>query len=118
MIKQLLMEYNTDLIEPLLEKFKDYGKTSMELVKLKSIDKTSDILSTLLSRLFFVLAMTLFLVSLNIAIALWLGDLLGKTYDGFLVVAAFYGIIGIILYFMQPAMKARINDSIIRLMIN
>lgn len=112
------MEYNTDLIEPLLEKFTDYGKTSMELVKLKSIDKTSDILSTLLARLFFVLAVTLFLISVNIAIALWLGDLTGKTYDGFLIVAAFYGIIGIIFYCMQPVMKTRIYDSLIRLMIN
>lgn len=112
------MEYNTELIEPLFEKFKDYGKTSMELVKLKSINKTSDILSTLLARLFLLLSMTFFLISFNIAVALWLGDLIGKTYDGFLIVAAFYGVVGVILYFIQPAMKARINDSIIRLILN
>ena len=54
------MEDNINLIEPLLERFKDYGKTSIELVKLKSIDKTADILSTLVARLFFFMAVCLF----------------------------------------------------------
>ena len=112
------MEDNINLIEPLLERFKDYGKTSIELVKLKSIDKTADILSTLVARLFFFMVLVIFLITMNIAIALWLGQIIGKTYDGFLVVAAFYGVIGVILYFMQPSIKARANDLIIKLVIN
>jgi len=112
------MEANTNLIEPLLERFKDYGKTSLELVKLKSVDKTADILSTLISRLFFVLTLVIFLLTINIAIALWLGEIIGKTYDGFLVVAGFYAIVTLVLYLMQPKIKTRVNDSIIRLIIN
>ena len=112
------MEDNINLIEPLLERFKDYGKTSIELVKLKSIDKTADILSTLIARLFFFMTLVIFLITMNIAIALWLGEIIGKTYDGFLVVAAFYGIIGVILCFMQSSIKARANDLIIKLVIN
>ena len=40
------MEDNINLIELLLEKATEYGKTSYDLVKLKTIDKTSDGLSS------------------------------------------------------------------------
>ncbi len=86
------MEASTNLIEPLLQTFKDYGKTSLELVKLKSIDKTADILSTVIARLCFILTLLIFLITLNIAIALWIGDMMGKSYEGFLIVAGFYAI--------------------------
>lgn len=112
------MQANTDLIEPLLERCKDYGKTSLELIKLSSIDKSANVLSALISRLFFILTLTISLIALNIAIALWLGDLIGKNYDGFLIVAGFYAIAGVVLYFMQPSIKTRMNDWIIRLLIN
>ncbi len=112
------MEANTNLIEPLLERVKDYGKTSLELIKLQSIDKAANILSTLISRLCFILTLVIFLLTLNIAIALWLGDLMGKSYNGFLAVAGFYAAVTIILYFMQPSIKARVINSIIRLLLN
>lgn len=111
------MEQNTLLIEPLLDRFKDYGKTSLELVKLRSVDKTADLLSMLISRLLYILTIVISLITFNIAISLWLGNIMGKTYDGFLVVAAFYAVVALILYLMQPSIKARVNDSIIRLMI-
>ena len=112
------MQANTNLIEPLLERCKDYGKTSLELIKLTTIDKTANILSTLISRLLIVIIGFISLITLNIAIALWLGYLMGKTYDGFLVVAGFYAIMGVIFYFMQPTIKTRINDSLIKLLTN
>ena len=37
------MEDNAKLIESLLERAVEYGKTSLELVKLKALDKTSDV---------------------------------------------------------------------------
>ncbi len=112
------MEAPTNLIEPLLERCKDYGKTSLELIKLTSIDKSAHVLSALISRLFFVITLSISLMALNIAIALWLGDLIGKNYDGFLIVAGFYAMAGVILYFMQPSIKTRMNDWLIRLLIN
>lgn len=36
------MEENTNLIDELIEKTVGYGKSSIELAKLKAIDKTSD----------------------------------------------------------------------------
>ena len=112
------MEAKDNFIEPLLERAEAFGKTSFELLKLKSIDKTADVGSTLTSRFLLVIILSLFALTINIALALWLGDLLGKNYYGFLVVAAFYGLIGIILYFIHPLIKARVNNSIIKQMLN
>lgn len=112
------METKENLIEPLLERVEQYGKTSFELFKLRSLDKTADITSGLISRFFLALVIGLFALTLNIAVALWIGDLLGKNYYGFLVVALFYGIIGTILFFIHSFIKTRINNSIISQMLN
>lgn len=42
------LEDNVKLIESMLESAGKYGKTSYELIRLKTLDKTSDVLSTLI----------------------------------------------------------------------
>ncbi|HET6245086.1 MAG: hypothetical protein H0V01_10490 [Bacteroidetes bacterium] len=111
------MQAKANLIEPLLLKAEKYSKTSLELFKLKSLNKTADVSSTLFSRLLLIIVLSIFALTLNIAIALWLGDLLGKNYFGFLLVASFYGIIGIILFYMHPLIKTQVNNSIITQML-
>ena len=112
------METTVGLIEPLIERAEAYGKTSLELLKLKSLDKTSDVASTLIARLFLAAIISFFLIPLNIAVALWLGELLGKNYYGFLVVAAFYGLFAIVIYLIHPNIKGRINNFLIKQMFN
>lgn len=107
------MEAKSNFIEPLLERAEQYSKTSFELLKLKSVDKTADVTSTLISRLLFVIVLSLFALTLNIAAALWLGDLMGKNYYGFLLVASFYGLISMIVFFVHPFIKTRLNNSLI-----
>jgi hypothetical protein len=52
---------------------------------------------------------------LNLGLGFWLGEILGKIYFGFFVVAAFYGIIGIILhFFMHKSIKKLISNYIIK----
>jgi len=54
----------------------------------------------------------------NLGLALWLGEILGKTFYGFLVVAAFYGIIGMIIhFFMHKWLKKLVSDYIIKHML-
>jgi len=109
------MESNAKLIESLLEKATDYGKTSLELVKLKAVDKTSDAVSSFIPHsAVFILIVVLFLF-LNLGLAFWLGDILGKTYFGFFAVAGFYGVIGIVLhFFMHQWLKKVICNYIIK----
>lgn len=112
------MESKSNLLEPLLEKAEAYGKTSFELLRLKSLDKTADVASTLASRSLLTIVVVLFVITVNIGIALWLGDVLGKSYYGFLIVAACYGLAGVILLFIHPFIKTKVNNAIIKQLFN
>lgn len=113
------MENKIVFIEPLLDKAEAYGKTSFELIKLKAVDKTSEVLSTFVSRGIVILVLSMFIVIVNIGIALWLGDLLGKAYYGFFCVAGFYGVIGGVLYFfLHDYIKKNVSNSIVSQMLN
>lgn len=112
------MEANTGFMEPLLEKATQYGKTSYELMKMQSLHKTAALASTLISRFILAIVFSFFALILSIGIALWLGGWMGKTYYGFFVVAAFYGLAVVILFLIFPFIKARVNNSIIAQMFN
>lgn len=93
------MENPASLLETLFEKAEAFGKTTYRLSKLKSMETTIHVATSLLSRLVVLLIFSLFILVLNIGIALWLGQLLGESYFGFFIVAAFYLLAGIILHF-------------------
>lgn len=112
------MEAKTFLIEPLLESVEEYGKTSFELLKLKSVNKSADIASSFLSRVILTVVIFLFAITLNTGVALLMGDWLGKAYYGFLLVASFYCLIGIILYFVHPSLKAQLKNVLISNILN
>ncbi len=92
------MEDN-NIIETLLERATEYGRSSYELAKLKALDKSSDVLSTLTAHSVVLIILSSFILFLNLGLAFWLGEILGRIYFGFFVVAAFYGISGILIYF-------------------
>lgn len=109
------MEDNAKLIEDLLEKLSDYGKTSFDLLKLKTLEKTSDSISSFLPHSFVFLLIALFLLFLSLGLAFWLGDILGKTFFGFFAVAGLYGIIALIIhFFMHKWLKKVICNFIIK----
>ena len=109
------MEDNANLIESLLERATEYSKTSYELVKLKALEKTSDVVSTIIPHsVVFIFIMT-FLVFLSLGLSLWLGEILGKIYYGFIVVAAFYGLIAFVLhFFMHKWLKKVIGNYFVK----
>jgi len=112
------MEDNTKMIESLLEKASDFGKTSFDLIKLKALDKTSDAVSSFIPHSVVFIIIAVIMLFLNLGIAFWLGDILGKTYFGFFVVAGFYVIIGFILhFFLNKWLKRIISNYIIRNML-
>lgn len=111
------MKVKENLIEPLWERVEDYGKTSLELLKLKSVDKTSDVVSTLLPYLVVVIFSVIFLMFVNFGIAFWLGSMWDSVYLGFFAVAAFYGLCGIVVHFLlHDRIKERMRNTIINLL--
>ena len=93
------METTAKHIESLYSKVKEYTETSIELYKLNAIDMTADVVSSIASRIVLVLAFSLFTLFVNIAISLFIGNLLGAYYWGFLIVSGFYLVISVILYY-------------------
>jgi hypothetical protein len=118
LLKKSDMDDKENLIEPLLEKASQYGKTSIELMKLKAVGKLAAITGVLVSRSLLSLVLSFFAAFLNIAAALWLGNLLGQAYYGFLVVAGFYGVVGLLLVIIHPFIKTRVSNSVITQMLN
>ena len=106
-------------IELLLENVADYGETSFELLKLKALDKSSDIVSTIVPVLIVFVLVTLFFCFASVSVALWLGELLNKVYYGFSVIAAFYGIVGFVIHFcFRKRLKRFICNYIIKITLN
>lgn len=113
------MEEHTNIIESLLERTAEYGKTSFELVKLNVVDKTSDGLSSLGAHSIVNVIIGCFLLFINLGIAFWVGDLLGKTYLGFIVVAAFYGLLAFVMhFFIHKWIKRVFYDYLIKKMLD
>jgi hypothetical protein len=108
------MEEQSNLFESLFDRAKEYTQTSIELFKLKAVDKISDVVSSAASRAIALVFFLLFFFLGSVGLALWLGDLLGKTWLGFFALAGFYGIIWIILYFfMHKWLKKAVGNNIV-----
>jgi len=108
------MEDQESLIESLIEKGEQYGKTTIELLKLKTLDKSADVVSTLISWAIVIVLSVLFFLILNIGLALYIGELLGKSYYGFFAIAGFYAFLALIFgVFREQFIKSPVNNSII-----
>lgn len=110
------MEENFKQIEMLFMKATEYGKISLELAKLKALDKTSDVVSSMIPQIIVSILLFSFLFFVNLGLALWIGDLLHNAYYGFFIVGGFYGLIGLVFYFtMYNRTKKFFYNYIIRL---
>lgn len=108
------MENQQGLIESLIEKGEQYGKTTIELLKLKTLDKSADVVSNIVSWSIVIVFAVLFFLILNIGVALWLGELLGKSYYGFFIVSGFYALLAIVFaIFRKQLIKNPVNNSIV-----
>ncbi|MBK5273415.1 MAG: hypothetical protein JJE22_20635 [Bacteroidia bacterium] len=109
------METGESLIESIVEKAEAYGKTTYELSKLKVLEMTTQVATTLVSRLAVIIIVSFFTIILSVGIALLLGEMLGKTYYGFFIVAAFYLAVGIVFYFfLRKWVKRPLSELIIK----
>lgn len=90
------MKSTDSLIEPLIERIELYGKTTLELTKLRLVEKTIGVATSLLSRLSVIALILISIVIFSIAFALMLGEWLGKSYYGFIIIAFVYLFAGIL----------------------
>jgi uncharacterized membrane protein len=92
------MDKQPHVVESLIGNSTEYVETRLNLFKLKLVDKTSDIASSVVSILPLLLIFVLVFILLNIGLALLIGDLVGRASWGFLILTAVYLIAGFVLY--------------------
>ena len=113
------MENEPNAIGSLFETAGDYLETRIDLLKLKTVDKSSDVISSLVSNFVILLIITFAIFILNIGLSFWLGSLLGETWYGFFAVGGFYTVLAIVLIiFKKKWLKGPLNDVIVNKMLN
>lgn len=98
----------------LISKTEKFTKTSIDLLKLNTVEKTADVISSVTSGLTVILIVAMFTLFLNIALGLWIGEILQSSYLGFLIVSGLYLIVALLIYANQNRwIKKPLNDNII-----
>lgn len=102
--------------EELAFNLKEYLHTKIESVKLSMAEKTSVVIANIIAKIVVALVFVFFLVFASIALSLVLGAWVGKTWAGFLIVAGFYLVTGIIIWLAReqiirlPVMNALLKQ--------
>ena len=109
------IEKSESSIESLFERTAAFGNTTLELTKLRVLETTTRVVTSLVTRISVILMLSMFLLIVNIGIALYLGEVLGKTYYGFFIVAVFYLVLGFVFYsFLHQWIKKPLSELIIK----
>ena len=109
---------NRTPIATLFERAEDYGKTTLKLIELNAIDKSADVISSLISRLAVIMTVVLSILIINIGLALWIGKLLGETFYGFFIIGGVYAILAVVLQlYRDQLIKYPVSNSIIKQML-
>jgi hypothetical protein len=112
------MSDNTTPIATLLERAEEYSKSTIEFFTLNAVDKSADVVSSLVSRLAVFITVALSILILSIGLALWLGKVLGESFYGFFIIGGFYLLIAILLQiFRHKWLKYPVSNSIIKQML-
>ncbi len=88
-------------IAELADSLKKYLEIRLDLFKLDVIEKSSRVISLLISVALILLVFSLFFLFASWALALWLGTLLGSQILGFLSVAGFFLLLTIVFYLLR-----------------
>ena len=106
-MKQTISEIISDLVLNL----KTYVNSKIDLYLLTCFEKIGKLFASLLSSIILVLIFFFCLLFITIALALWLGDKLNNLAEGFLLIGAFYFILGLIFIIFK---KSLIDKKVIK----
>jgi len=108
------MENIASDIELLYKKAEQYSKTSFELLQLNTIDKTSDVISSLSVVISISVIVAMFTLFINIGISLLIGRLLNDYALGFFLISGFYFVVAIVVFiFRKTLIKIPIDNLIV-----
>lgn len=102
--------------EELAENIKEYVNARIESVKLSAAEKSSAVIANVIAGLVVAGVFFFFIVFAGMSVAFLLGEWIGKTWAGFLIVAGLYLLIGIVVWSARekiirlPVMNALIKQ--------
>jgi sterol desaturase/sphingolipid hydroxylase (fatty acid hydroxylase superfamily) len=103
------------LLEELYLLGEAYSKTSIRLIKYRALEVSISVVTALISQMSVVVMFLFCLMMLSLGGALWLGEILGAVYYGFLLVGGFYFIVGLLAYFfLHKLIKKSVSSFIIK----
>lgn len=105
------MEGQKEIIKDIFEKVENLTSTSIELYKLKFIDKSSSILSRMFIGLAILITMLFFISFITIALAFLIGKWIGNYGLGFLIISSFYLILTVIIYVFRNSISERVIEN-------
>jgi hypothetical protein len=107
-----------DSIKTLIDKSKDYLETKIELAKLKTIDKSADVLSAVVVIVSMIFIGSLVIILISIGLSLFLGRLLGAYHYGFFIMGGFYAILLLVIFLQREKwIKTPISNGLINKML-
>ena len=102
-------------VEALFKDLKDYVSLRLQITQLKYSSKTSLVTSSVLTYMLISMVVFFFVLVLTIGIALWIGNVLGEWYLGFLIMAGIYLLIGLVIFtFRNRWIRIPLNNLIIK----
>jgi hypothetical protein len=102
-------------IEAVFDTVGDFVDIKIDLLKLQAVSKVSEVVSSAVGSVAVMIFMLFFVILLNIALALVIGEWLGKSYYGFFALAGVYLIAGLILGSLKEKwIKVPVANSIIK----
>lgn len=112
------MSDNATPIATLIERAEEYTKSTIEFFTLNAVDKSADVVSSLVSRLAVFIMVAVSILISSIGMALWLGKLFGETFYGFFAIGAFYMLVAVLMQiFRHKWLKYPVSNSIIKQML-
>lgn len=113
------MESTAEQVKDIISKTGEVIETKVKLWKLKAIGKGSEVVSSVVSGIFVLLSVILAFVFLSIGLAILIGQWLGETYYGFLIMAGIYGLAGLLFYnFRKTLIKGPVSDRFVNNILN
>ena len=109
---------STETFKTIIDQSKDYLDTRIEIARLKMVDRSAEVVSSVVVRILMVIIALVSLIFLSIGFAILIGKLLGSYEYGFLSVGGFYAILFIIVYIQRGKwLKTPIVNSLLNKML-
>jgi hypothetical protein len=104
-----------DSLEELASSIQGYTTKAIILARVQFTEILAVGISDLVGSVWTIVTLTLFILSLTIGLALYIGELLGKNYLGFLVMAGIYLLVFIVVkLFFLNLIKSKIQNRVIQ----